>query len=119
MQYPKNLLQPIWEYLKKLETDLLTRKKQIAKEDPFADTARLNDNADDGTEAAEQFGHDQAEAMKGETEGVLSRVRGAMKRIDEGVYGKCMACGSMIDTDRLGIDPTAELCLSCAKKNNK
>ena len=116
MQYPKNVLQPVWDYLKKLENDLLSRKKKIAAEDPFADTARLNDNADDGTEAAEQFGHDQAEALGTATDGVLTRVRAAMKRIDEGVYGKCVSCGKMIDTDRLGIDPTAELCLSCAKK---
>lgn len=116
MQYPKNVLQPVWDYLKKLENDLLKRKKQLTSEDPFTDTARLNDNADEGTEAAEQFGHDQAEAMKSETDGVLSRVRGAMKRIDEGKYGKCVNCGKMIDTDRLGIDPTAELCMACAKK---
>lgn len=116
MQYPKNVLQPIWEYLKKLERDLLHRKKQFAKEDPFADATRLNDNASIDTEAAEQFGHEQSAAMSAETEGVLLRVRGAMKRIDEGSYGKCTSCGEMIDTDRLGIDPTAELCMKCAKK---
>lgn len=119
MQYPRNVLQPVLDYLRKLETDLLHRKKQFAKEDPFADSARLNDNASDDTEAAEQFGHEQATAMSAETEGVLKRVRSAMKRIDEGSYGKCTNCGKMIDTDRLGIDPTAELCMSCAKKAAK
>lgn len=116
MDYPKNVLRPVLDYLKKLESDLLHRKKQFAKEDPFADTARLNDNASDDTEAAEQFGHEQATAMSDETEGVLKRVRAAVKRIDEGTYGKCIQCGKMIDTDRLGIDPTAEFCMNCAKK---
>jgi len=116
MQYPKNVLQPVWDYLKKLEVDLLHRKKQIAREDPFADSERLNDNASGDTEAAEQFGHEQATAMSAETEGVLTRVRGAMSRIEAGSYGKCTKCGAMIDTDRLGIDPTAELCVKCAKK---
>jgi RNA polymerase-binding transcription factor DksA len=116
MQYPKNVLQPVLDYLKKLEAELLSRKRSIAKEDPFADVSRLNDNADDGTEAAEQFGHDQAEAMSGETEKALKRVRAAMHRVDEGTYGKCVVCGAMIDTDRLGIDPTADLCVACAKK---
>lgn len=118
MQYPQNVLQPVLDYLKKLEADLLKRKRHIAKEDPFADTARLNDNADDGTEAAEQYGHDQAEAMSAETEIALARVRAAMHRVDEGTYGKCVSCGVMIDTDRLGIDPTADLCVACAKKNS-
>lgn len=116
MQYPKLVLQPIWDYLKKLESDLLHRKKQIAREDPFADATRLNDNASLDTEAAEQLGHEQSAAMSSETEGILSRVRGAMKRIDDGSYGKCRECGEMIDTDRLGIDPTADLCVKCAKK---
>ncbi len=116
MQYPKNLLTPVLDALKRLERDLLSRRAKIKAEDPFADISRLDDNADDGTEAAEQFGHDQAEAMNDQTTTMLARVRGAMKRIDAGTYGQCTKCGAMIDTDRLGIDPTAELCISCAKK---
>jgi RNA polymerase-binding transcription factor DksA len=116
MQYPRNVLQSVWEYLKKLEGDLLKRKNSLAKEDPFADTSRLNDNASDDTEAAEQYGHAQSAALGEETSDSLKRVRQAMKRVDDGTYGKCVQCGEMIDTDRLGIDPTAELCVSCAKK---
>lgn len=116
MQYPRNILQPVWDYLKKLETDLLHRKKSLAKEDPFADASRLNDNASDDTEAAEQFGHAQATALSAETTTALERVRSAMKRVDDGSYGKCVNCQGMIDTDRLKIDPTADLCLDCAKK---
>lgn len=116
MNYPRNLLTPVLEYLKKLEFDLLKRKRQLSKDDPFADTARLNDNASEDTEAAEQFGHATAEALSFETEAALKRVRGARSRIDTGVYGKCANCGSMIDTDRLGVDPTTEYCVNCAKK---
>ena len=119
MSYPKQLLAPILEYFKKAELQLLLRKRKLAKEDPFADPSRLDDNADIGTEATEQFGHEQSEAMGEETDMALARVRGAMKRVDDGTYGKCVSCGEMIDTDRLGIDPTAELCVACAKKNAK
>jgi len=119
MLYPRNVLQSVWEYLKKLEIDLLKRKKSLAKEDPFADSSRLNDNASDDTEAAEQFGHVQSETLGNETLDSLGRVRAAMKRVDDGSYGKCIGCGEMIDTDRLGIDPTAELCMACAKKSSK
>lgn len=115
MQYPKNLLRPVLNYLKKLETDLLKRNSTLKEEDPFSDSNRVNDNASD-TEAAEQFGHARAEALGKETEQALEKVRSAMKRIDKGNYGKCTSCKEMIDTDRLGIDPTAELCLNCAKK---
>jgi DnaK suppressor protein len=57
--------------------------------------------------------------MSEETMDSLKRVRKAMKRVDDGTYGKCGKCGEMIDTDRLGIDPTADLCMSCAKKAAK
>ncbi len=119
MQYPRNVLQSVFDYLKKLEGDLLKRKKSLAKEDPFADSARLNDNASDDTEAAEQFGHAQSAALGAETTDALKRVRSAMQRVDDGTYGKCIKCGEMIDTDRLGIDPTADLCMNCAKKAAK
>ena len=117
--YPQNLLKPVWDYLKSLEIDLLKRKAKINNEDPFADTARLNDNASDDTEAAEQFGHARAEAMSKETEEALTRVQGAMSRVEKGTYGRCVKCDSMIDTDRLSIDPTVELCAPCAKAKVK
>lgn len=119
MQYPRNILQPVLDYLKKLEGDLLHRKSSLAKEDPFADSSRLNDNASDDTEAAEQNGHAQSAALSAETTVALKRVRSAMRRVDDGTYGKCINCGQMIDTDRLGIDPTADLCMDCAKKQAK
>lgn len=119
MLYPKNLLSPILAALKKLEHDLLARRAKIKAEDPFADISRLDDNADDGTEAAEQFGHEQTVAMSDQTQATLLRVRGAMKRVESGTYGQCVKCGAMIDTDRLGIDPTAELCIACAKADAK
>lgn len=119
MQYPRNILQPVWDYLKKLERDLLHRKNSIASEDPFADASRLNDNASDDTEAAEQYGHAQAQAMSKETSEALARVRQAMERVEKGSYGKCIKCKQMIDTDRLGIDPTADLCMVCAKNAKK
>lgn len=116
MQYPRKVLQSVWDYLKKLEGDLLKRKTSLAKEDPFADTSRLNDNASDDTEAAEQYGHAQSTTLSEATGLALKRVQQAMQRVEEGTYGKCASCGAMIDTDRLGVDPTAELCMNCAKK---
>lgn len=119
MNYPKQLLSPILDYFKKAEQQLVARKNKLATEDPFADPSRLDDNADMAAEASEQFGHEQSAAMGAETDQALLRVRSAMKRVDDGTYGKCVSCGAMIDTDRLGIDPTAELCVTCAKKNAK
>lgn len=113
--YPQQLLSPILDYLRGLEKKLLSRKRHLSSEDPFVDPTHVDDNADPGTEAAEQFGHEQATAMGEETDRALTRVREAMQRITDGTYGKCVKCSKMIDTDRLGIDPTAEYCVECAK----
>lgn len=115
MQYPKKLLRPVLDYFRKMESELLKRKGRLAEEDPFSNTARLDDNASDDTEASEQEGHVRSEVLSKETEEALERVRGAMKRVEKGTYGQCSKCKKMIDTDRLGIDPTAELCVECAK----
>ncbi len=116
MQYPRNILQSVWDYLKKAEDDLLHRKRALDGEDPYSDASRFTSQRSDDVEATEQFGHEQSQAMSKETEAALTRIRAAMKRVDDGTYGKCTKCGAMIDTDRLGVDPTAELCMSCAKK---
>lgn len=44
-----------------------------------------------------------------------SRIEAALKRIEEDEYGWCADCGSEIDARRLEVDPTAHLCVGCAK----
>ncbi|HEY3318807.1 MAG TPA: TraR/DksA C4-type zinc finger protein [Coriobacteriia bacterium] len=44
---------------------------------------------------------------------MLVSVERAIKRIDDGVYGKCVRCGDEIAGARLEAMPTAELCISC------
>jgi len=44
----------------------------------------------------------------------MQRVEAAIKRIDEGEYGFCIACGEEIAAKRLAVDPTAATCIACA-----
>ena len=41
----------------------------------------------------------------------------AMKRIEEGTYGSCLACGKPIPKKRLKAMPYTELCIKCQKDN--
>ncbi|MEM8575385.1 MAG: TraR/DksA C4-type zinc finger protein [Pseudomonadota bacterium] len=43
------------------------------------------------------------------------RIEAAIKRIDEGEYGYCIACGEEIAAKRLDADPTAAMCIRCAR----
>lgn len=42
------------------------------------------------------------------------RIRAALERIDEGLYGRCVDCDVVIPEGRLAIDPAAERCVRCA-----
>ena len=45
----------------------------------------------------------------------IVRIDAALKRLDAGTYGECLRCGDEIEPGRLAVDPTATLCLGCAK----
>ena len=98
---------------KKLEK----RQVDLTKEDPFADTSRVDDNASLDTDAAEISGHERVAILRREVDKGLIEVRKTLTRMKLGKYGLCSSCGKMIDTDRLAVDPTVELCLECRKKS--
>jgi len=45
----------------------------------------------------------------------LTHIDAALKRMDEGNYGYCLSCDEEIPEKRLNIDPTANVCINCAK----
>lgn len=44
----------------------------------------------------------------------LASVDAALRRIDDGTYGRCTACGRMIPAERLEAIPWAATCVGCA-----
>ena len=44
----------------------------------------------------------------------VSRIRRALKQLDDGEFGYCLECGNPIPEGRLEADPAAHLCLACA-----
>lgn len=44
----------------------------------------------------------------------LQRIEASLKRIEEGDYGYCVACGEQIPLRRLELDPTLPTCVDCA-----
>lgn len=116
VSFPRNLIEPIKNFLHLEEAKLTKRKIQLEKEDPFSDPQRVLDNAAIDTDASEQFGHTNVEGLKREIDRKLIQIRKALSRIKIGKYGVCEKCGSMIDTDRLMIFPEATVCVKCEKK---
>lgn len=43
------------------------------------------------------------------------QINSALLRIENGSYGKCLACGKQISDSRLNALPFAEYCITCAR----
>jgi len=61
-------------------------------------------------------GQAMAQATHRRREQELQRIDAALKRLEEGDYGECVHCGEDIAAKRLELDPTAPLCIDCAKQ---
>ena len=64
--------------------------------------------ADMGTET---FEREKDLSILEQVEAELADVEHALRRLDEGTYGTCEACGKPIDDDRLEAMPAARFCL--------
>jgi RNA polymerase-binding transcription factor DksA len=65
--------------------------------------------ADTGTET---FNRERDLSIFEQIEAELTDVEHALRRLDDGTYGICEACGSQIGDDRLDAMPEARFCLN-------
>ena len=56
-----------------------------------------------------------SKATQARRSGQSARIRAALARIDADEFGYCEDCGDEIAPARLEIDPTARLCITCAR----
>ncbi|OGB73482.1 hypothetical protein A3K24_01315 [candidate division Kazan bacterium RIFCSPHIGHO2_01_FULL_44_14] len=74
---------------------------------PDFDSGTVEDQADDSAES-EIF--QQREAQVSDLEKSFSEIKLALKKIDEGNYGRCESTGDWIDEERLKVYPAARTC---------
>ncbi len=55
-------------------------------------------------------------ASKRRLEDEMTRLRGALRRIDQGRYGRCQLCGKDIAIERLEYQPDAVSCVPCLER---
>lgn len=122
--YPKSELQ----YFKKI---ILEKKDEILQQLEMlrdrmvdaSDSQYLNENSPYSLHMAEQ-GTDAMEKEKNylwaqrETK-FLGYLDDALKRIEDGTYGYCIDCGSVISKGRLEAVPHSQHCISCKTKFSK
>jgi len=85
----------------------------------------LDDEVDEISDGSDTHVGDSATATLGReidytlgenSEQVLSEINAALRRIEDGTYGTCGACGKDIAPERLEARPWASLCIDDARK---
>lgn len=83
-------------------------RQRSGREDLSSLSAVDQHPADQGTET---FDRERDLSIRDQVEGELAEVDMALRRLDEGTYGRCEACGRPIGAERLGAAPATRLCL--------
>jgi DnaK suppressor protein len=105
------------------------KKRLLEKEqDLLADISRLEAEARNAREAEVEDPIDVVTADEGRAAAfqestiewqTLTQVRDALRRIDEGTYGKCIDCGRDIEPARLEAVPWTPYCLQDQEKHDR
>ena len=103
----------IKKYQKVLEEEKDKLEKEIAEHEALVDFGADIDGADEEADEAEEMGN--RAAINADLKKRLEEIEGAIERIHESTYGKCLRCGGEISEKVLHIVPESELCEKCKK----
>ena len=112
-------LKPNLEKLLALRAELLDDMTKM-EDDSMKDHAKTISIPTD----KEELGSDNAEqeltlTLLGSGEDILDQVEAAIRRIEDGVYGRCEECGEEIPKSRLDAVPYAAECVRCASEQEE
>ena len=79
----------------------------------------INGPADVGDQSVDDETQDISLELFGNERLILAQVADALKRIDDGTYGRCSVCGRAIRPERLKAIPYTTLCLRDARVAEK
>ncbi len=93
---------------------------QVADLDAEADVKNWRDagfDDDPADSGSASFERETAQSLSNHARGLLEQIDDAVRRIDNGTYGKCERCGKMIEAARLDALPYATLCMDCKRRD--
>jgi RNA polymerase-binding transcription factor len=98
------------------ERELVEEMARLEHDARDSGEAEVRDSTDDATSAQSTSEALQEDALLSQT---LIQVQDALKRIQDGTYGRCNACGRQIEAARLEAVPWAAYCLEDQEKQDK
>ena len=100
--------------------DLLTKKLDVLLEEANKTVSLMTDqreNYPDPTDRATLESDRNFELrIRDRERRLISKIRDALERIEEGTFGICDVCGEHISQKRLEARPVTTLCIECKKK---
>lgn len=110
VEVPQDGFQALRQRLEKQRDEILSMYKQ--------DLRAGQESADDGTEdivdrANNAYNRELMFSLSDAERNTLLQIENALRRMDEGTYGRCANCGQNIAIARLEALPWARFCVDC------
>ena len=104
-----------------LEEERSSLERQLTDLGVRPDSADVEVSVDEGFADSAQATAERSQqvSMVEQQKAVYAEVLAALKRLDEGTYGKCENCGQQIPIERLEALPSARLCLTCKQASSQ
>ena len=98
----------------RLRTEYQILKRKSAGDDDSSGNKEPNP---DRADLAQSYAlHEKEAALQLIENNRLEQIERALERLEKGAYGQCSNCGRPINSDRLQVLPSAELCIRCQDK---
>ncbi|NLY43255.1 MAG: conjugal transfer protein TraR [Clostridiaceae bacterium] len=92
------------------------KRYDLGENDKFSSGELSNYDNHPGDLGSEMFELEHNRGLQVNEEHNLKEIDDALKRIEDGTYGRCELCGKEIGEERLEIVPYARLCIDCEEK---
>lgn len=111
-------------FIEKMKKELLEEKETILKSlaNQNSDYKKLMENAEPGDEidvASDVIDGRMLETLGVKDQNKLTSINNALKRIENGTYGKCLKCHKEIPQERLEILPETVFCIKCKTEQER
>ena len=83
------------------------------------ETGEVTPDNHPGDVASATFDREMDYTLEENSGAVLKAIDGALQRIEDGTYGKCVRCDKEIAEERLEAMPYAELCIDCKRETER
>ena len=108
------------ELLLKKREDIVSEIKHISRENLQSQKEASGDLSSYSSHmadmASDSYDREFSLNIASEEQEIIYEIDEALKRIEEGKYGKCIACGKKISVRRLTAVPYAKNCIQCQTK---